>query len=360
MKSKQKVNININKDDSLINDFLEIWGEIGKRPSKINLFRNFEQKKFCEFVQNLTLQNCVTKDIIPLEDGEIINIRHFTKIQENIWITYTHFDSDNDEGFVGEVGFIFDYDESEVVNSYVDILDEFIINDEAENQIESSNFFSVTLNQNGFELDWIQPKKIEFDDFENYYNDNVYKNIKKLNRNLQKKSKGLNLVFGERGTGKSSIIHYLSKSIDDKKIIFIPNSLFELTFNNPEFRNFLKKNNNSIIVLDDCEIFFNDLNLKSNIFSNNLLQFIDGIDSDNFNLNFILIFNTNDESDIDEQLLSCNNLNQILEITSLKKSKIVNLCKSLGNKTKFEESTRLIDIINDKKIKDLDQDIGFK
>jgi putative ribosome biogenesis GTPase RsgA len=51
---------------------------------------------------------------------------------------------------------------------------------------------------------------------------------------IKKSEKGLSVLWGERGTGKTSIINYLADKLD-RIVIFIPNNLIEHTINNPDF-----------------------------------------------------------------------------------------------------------------------------
>jgi hypothetical protein len=65
----------------------------------------------------------------------------------------------------------------------------------------------------------------------------------------------------------------------------------EHTINNPEFRNFLKKYDNPVIILDDCESTLIDLFGKTNNSTFNIIQLIDGLSSDSLKLSVICIFN---------------------------------------------------------------------
>jgi hypothetical protein len=69
--------------------------------------------------------------------------------------------------------------------------------------------------------------------------------------------------------------------------------MLELTLNSPEFRTFLKKYPKPIVILDDCEMIFNELFSKSNIYVNNILQMVDGLLSDSSKLidDIFYIFN---------------------------------------------------------------------
>lgn len=357
MSNKFKLNLNVNKDDQSINDFLQVWESLNVRPSRVNIFKNYDFTSFNDYFEPKIVEKYSQKDIIPFDSEDIINERYLCKVDEKIWMTYTIYDSASEECFVGELSFMYDHSHSELLQSYVDDIEEFVLSEPQDESSNENNLFSIVLNQNGFDLEDIKKTKV---DVEKFYNDDVSKSVRKMTKKLSKNPKGLSLIFGERGSGKTSIVHHLSEKIKDKNFIYLPSSLFELTFNNPEFRNFLKKHKNSILILDDCETFFSDVHSKSNILSNNLLQLVDGLDSDNYNLNLILILNCENEEDIDPQILSCNNLNDIVPITPLKKSKITEVCKFLGKKNKYETPTKLIDILKTRITYNKQGDIGFE
>ena len=357
MSNKVKLNLNVNKDDLVVNDFLQAWESSNKRPSKVNIFKNYDLPSFKKYFEDKIIERYVQRDIIPYGSDDIINERFFCKLSNTIWVTYSIYDSLNEESFVGELSFYYDIDESEFLQTIIEDLEEFILSDDDDLNVEG-NLYSVVINQNGFDLESIKRPHID-QEIENYYNDDVFKSLKKLAKKLAKNSKGLSILYGERGTGKTSSLYHLSELNKDKKFIYLPSSFFELVLNNPEFRFFLKKNNNSVLILDDCEIFFSDLYSKSNLLSNNLLQLVDGLDSDSLNLNLILLMNCLDDKDIDVQLLSCNNLIDVIEFTPLKKNKMNYLCKVLKKKNKFVNDTKLIDILRNKYQNKNDYDIGF-
>jgi hypothetical protein len=134
--------------------------------------------------------------------------------------------------------------------------------------------------------------------------------------------------------------------------------MIEHTINNPEFRKFIKKYEKPILVVDDCEMFFGDIYSKSSIFSNNVLQMVDGFLSDTMNANLILIMNIDDEDEIDPSLLECNNLIEVVEFTKLTVEESNDLAKSLGSNKKYKVESSVVDIVN-KRTSDEEITIGF-
>jgi AAA+ ATPase superfamily predicted ATPase len=183
------------------------------------------------------------------------------------------------------------------------------------------------------------------------------KGLDKVIKSIKKSNKGLTILYGERGTGKTSTINYITTKLESI-VIFIPNNMVENTINNPEFRKFLKKHSKPVIVIDDCEMFFNEAFAKSNIFVNNLLQMVDGFLSDSMEVNVITIFNVEDEDEIDHSLIDCNNLTDIVKFDCLTEDESNDLSKHLNQDKKYKNKNRLVDIIKKRKNK-ASKEIGF-
>jgi ATP-dependent 26S proteasome regulatory subunit len=257
------------------------------------------------------------------------------------------------------VAFYYPFDKTDKVDGLISELEGFQLS-ETETEFESDqNIFTISIGQSGLELEPIEQVDLDLENIDYYYDDGVMKQVNKLSKKIKKSNKGLSIIYGERGTGKTSLVHYMNQKIGDKKVIFIPSTFFDSTINHPDFRNFLKKHRNSIILLDDCEIYFNELYSKSNIFTNNLLQLVDGFDSDQLGINLILILNCEKESEIDPHLIESNNLLDIVKISKLDKIKIQELCKILEKKCKFKSDTKLIEVLKNKPHISGDSDIGF-
>lgn len=357
---KTNLNFNINKDEPSHNDYLFCWSELGVRPSKVIIYESFDTEKFTEFFSKLLSNIVTTTDIISLDDSQIINQRVFGKISDDVYLTYVIFDSSGESSCVGEVIFYFNNKKLDKVNEFTSKLDDFILDDdESEEKSSEKNLFSVNLNQSGFQLEPISRIKYEYDNIDLYYNDETFKKIKKLSKKIKNKERGLSIIFGERGTGKTNLTNFFADTIEQKSFIFIPIAIIESVINNIDFRNFLSTCKDSVIVLDDCETYLGHNFTKSNILTNHILQFIDGIDSHKFNLHFLILLNCEDESDIDENLFDCNNLLDVIHLDRLSKSKIQELTKFLGKKSKFKSPTKLINVLNSNYNSIDNTEIGF-
>ena len=213
----------------------------------------------------------------------------------------------------------------------------------------------VSLSNNSIELEEIKYDDIDIDNIEEYYSKQTFKDLSKWLKKSKKQQSGLSILYGKRGTGKSSAIKYLATKLD-RNLIFVPNNLVDLTINSSDFSKFLRKHENPILILDDCEMIFNEFFTKSNIIANNLMQLVDGLLSNK--LSIITIFNVEDKSEIDHNLIECNNLIDIIEFTDLSNSEANQLSELLGYKQKHKNDIRLLDLIKNNK-SDNKKRLGF-
>lgn len=355
-----KINLNINKDDHNLNDYLFIWSETGVRPSKTLIHGYFNKDKFSEFLEKSNITQITTfTDVIPTQDVSVINEKVFSSIEENIFLTYTFLDKNYEESIVAEVAIFYTTPNNQRVVEIVEQLKSFSIVEttEEENEVKPSKSNILSLSTNGFELDKVKVDR-NFDDIEYYYENQVFKKIKKLSKKINNNDKGLSIMVGGRGCGKTTSISYIISKCT-KTTIFIPCNLIDNTINNPDFRNFLKQNPNSILVIDDADLYFSQMYSKSTFFTNNLLQLIDGLYSDSLNLNIILSMNC-ELVEIDKTLLQSNNIIDIIEYSKLSSAKVEELCDFLGKKIKVKGEFKLVDVLKEQINNNIVTELGFK
>jgi hypothetical protein len=355
---KSEIHLNINKEDFNTNDYLYCWDYFKERPSKIVIYDNFEFDKFEELLNDYqSSEECSLLEVIPFDKNNLLNKKNFTKLSEDVFLTYTSFDSDLDDSFVNDIFLYFNKKGSDLVSEFVDKLNDLNVEVDTDDTKEG-NLYSLSFEGTGFETKSLNLRNVDLDNIDLYYNDHTIKSVNKLIKTVNKNKKGLTIIHGERGVGKTSLLKYLSQKIS-KKFIFIPCSCFETTIINPDFRNFLSKNTDSVIILDDVDIYFSEIYSKSNIFTNNVLQLVDGLDSDEFNLNIISVLNVSNVDEIDHTLLDCNNLIEIIEINELDIDKAKKLSKHLGKKLKSKESCKLSTFFRKNEVSKGSQELGF-
>lgn len=353
--TEKKLNLNINKDDSSTNDFLYCWSEFSSRPNRLTIFNSYSAVDFNNNILNEFKSKTVHTEIIPGEKESIVNDQLLVRIEDNIFISYVILDRNNENSSVNEVTFFYKSDDD--YNRIIEIvgkLDEFVVSYEDENIYKLN---TLSLNQTSIEVESIVPQELDYEHIELFYPEKTFSKIEKLVKSIKKSKKGLSIIYGDRGVGKTSIINYLSSKLD-RIVIFVPNNLIEQTINNPEFRKFLKKHYRPILVIDDCEMLFNEAFAKSNIFVNNLLQLVEGFLSDNTEVNIISIFNVEDQDEIDHSLLDCNSLIDTIKFDYLSSDESTELSKHLTLDKKYKSKNRLIDVLKKKETKNTDE-IGF-
>jgi hypothetical protein len=349
---KTNLKININKDDSGLNDFLYLWDIFKTRPNKVLIHGTFDFKETENFFDQYEKVNKFT-EIICLETDDIINDKVLLKSNECVYISYIAVDKLTESAVISDITIYYSSSEdADEVNEIIKSISEYQLIDDLE---EGHNLNVVSLSNNSIELEEIKYDDIDIDNIEEYYSKQTFKDLSKWLKKSKKQESGLSILYGKRGTGKSSIIKYLATKLD-RNLIFVPNNLVDLTINSSDFSKFLRKHENPILILDDCEMIFNEFFTKSNIIANNLMQLVDGLLSNK--LSIITIFNVEDKSEIDHNLIECNNLIDIIEFTDLSNSEANQLSELLGYKQKHKNDIRLLDLIKNTK-SDNKKRLGF-
>jgi len=166
--------------------------------------------------------------------------------------------------------------------------------------------------------------------------------IDRLNKN---NDKGIILLHGEPGTGKTSYIKYLTKLIKDKDILFIPPSMAEM-LSEPSIIPFLMDQRNTVLIIEDAERVISDREGNGSPAGvSNILNLTDGILADCLNIQVIATFNMKRER-IDQALLRKGRLIAEHKFEKLSAEDTNKLLKHLGKSQEVSESMSLADIYN--------------
>lgn len=195
----------------------------------------------------------------------------------------------------------------------------------------------------GFETKSMRISKPKYNILENYNDDfnEVHKII--LKRLSIKNSKGLVILHGKPGTGKTSYIRYLISTVK-KKIIFLPPNM-AAAITNPDLIPILINNPNSIVVIEDAENIIIDREKNGNSPVSALLNISDGLLADCLNIQVICSFNT-DISKVDNALLRKGRLIAKYEFKELEVQKAQSLSGKLGFVTTIDCPMTLTSIYN--------------
>jgi len=166
--------------------------------------------------------------------------------------------------------------------------------------------------------------------------------VNKLNEN---NGKGIILLHGDPGTGKTSYIKLLTSLIKEKDILFIPPSMAEM-LSEPSIIPFLMDHKNSILIIEDAERVISDREGNGSPAGvSNILNLTDGILGDCLSIQIVATFNMKREK-IDQALLRKGRLIVEHKFSKLSPEESNNLLKHLEKDHIVEESMSLADIYN--------------
>jgi hypothetical protein len=166
--------------------------------------------------------------------------------------------------------------------------------------------------------------------------------VDKLN---QPNGKGIILLHGDPGTGKTSYIKYLTSLVKEKDILFIPPSMAEM-LSEPSIIPFLMDHKNSILIIEDAERVIADREGNGSPAGvSNILNLTDGILGDCLSIQIVATFNMKREK-IDSALLRKGRLIAEHKFENLPIDETNKLLKYLNKEHTATESMSLADIYN--------------
>ena len=165
-----------------------------------------------------------------------------------------------------------------------------------------------------------------------------------INTLNKKNGKGLVLLHGTPGTGKTHYLKFLASKIKDKRVLFIPPFLADF-ITSPEMTPFLIQNAGSVLFIEDAERVITDRNNGGGNGVSNILNITDGILSDILNIQIVATFNM-DKAKIDSALLRKGRLIAEHKFDALPIEDAQALINSLGFEHKADKPMTLTEIYN--------------
>ncbi|HEX5655206.1 MAG TPA: AAA family ATPase [Chitinophagaceae bacterium] len=177
-----------------------------------------------------------------------------------------------------------------------------------------------------------------------YYNDD-FKEVDGIIRNRlnQQNDKGIVLLHGLPGTGKTTYLRHLIGGLKKKVLFVSPSAAANLV--NPDFIDLLIDNQNSILVIEDAENIIMDRKHNADSSVSNLLNLSDGLLSDCLGVQIICTFNSS-LNRVDSALMRKGRLIAKYEFGKLDTEKSQALSKHLGFDTVITHPMTIADIAN--------------
>jgi energy-coupling factor transporter ATP-binding protein EcfA2 len=201
----------------------------------------------------------------------------------------------------------------------------------------------IARSRTGLQLKGMEIKRTKLD-LNLYYEDDFAETDSIITKRLNKeKDKGIVLLHGSPGTGKTTYLRYLIGKIKKKILFLSPGAAANIM--DPDFIELLIDNPDCVLVIEDAENIIMDRKISNNASVSNLLNISDGLLADFLNVQIIYTFN-NSLTLLDSALLRKGRLIAKYEFGKLGINKSQSLSDHLGYDKIINEPMTIAEITN--------------
>ncbi len=196
----------------------------------------------------------------------------------------------------------------------------------------------------GLELKALEIKRTKLD-LDLFYEDDFAAVDTVIQKRLKAKSdKGIILLHGPPGTGKTTYLRHLIGKIKKRVLFLSPSAAGDLV--NPDFVELLIDNPNTVVVIEDAETVIADRRVSANASAvSNLLNISDGLLADFLAVQLICTFNS-PLTMVDSALMRKGRLIAKYEFGPLSAPKAQRLSRHLGHNRRITAPMTLAEIAN--------------
>ncbi len=186
-------------------------------------------------------------------------------------------------------------------------------------------------------------KKVDVSVSDNYTDEFQQVHDVMIDRLNMKNDKGIAVLYGSPGTGKTNYIRHLIANLK-KKVLYIPPQMVSY-LTDPALIPVLTRFGDSVIVIEDADNLLRNRESTSLASTSTILNYADGLLNDVFNIQIVCTFNMK-ITDIDPAILRSGRLIAQHEFAALPAEKATALSAKLGLDVKYDSPTLLCDVYN--------------